>query len=204
MRPVTQNSLIVALTVVIASFLPASAWPGKKRAEAPAEKKTFQEVVDSSQQERPSNEMQQTDRSANLTYTLPKGWQATKNPFYGHDLLVKKSTVEKGSLIIADRKVSGSLAKMAKALEDELSKQCQDFKLESNEMTKLSSGVICARVTHTGKVDDTEIRQVNYFLPYIKGKVLLITGTLKKTDLEGISIFDQFTSSIEVKKKALL
>ncbi len=207
MRPATQNLFTIALSVTFAWAAAAGstdAWPGKKKAVAPPVEKTFQNAVESSKAEHPPTEILQTDRSANLTYSLPTGWQATKNPFYGHDLLVKKSTEDKGSLIIADREGKGTLEKMAKSLESELSKQCQDFKLESNEMTKLASGVNCARVIHTGKVDDIEIRQVNYVMPYLKGKVLLITGTVKKTDLEGITVFDRFASSIEVKKKGLL
>ncbi len=205
MRPATQNlfTIAISVTLVCSAAVSVEAWPGLKKSQ-PAAKKTFQEAVDSSKEEHPTAELLQTDRSANLTYALPKGWQATKNPFYAHDLLVKKSTEEKGSLIIADRESKGSLEKTAKALEDELSKQCDSFKLESNEMTKLASGVNCARIIHTGKVDDIEIRQVNYVMPYLKGKVLLVTGTVKKTDLAGMTVFEEFASSIEVRKKGLL
>jgi len=184
---------------------PALAWPGKKKAEtaAPANKPSLP-APQAPAAEAPAKDpavappLTQTDRSANLTYILPDGWLATQNPFYGHDLLVKKTLPNKGSLVIADREGKGGMERVSKALEEELAKQCQDFKLVSNETTQLASGVSCVKLISTGKV-------VNYLMPYIHGRVLHITGTFTRGDDAGLATCDQFASSIKVKKaKGLL
>ncbi len=122
---------------------------------------------------------------------------------YPHDILVKQQSEGKGNIVLADQQAKGSLSKMSAELVDELPKQCDEFKLVSNEMLKLPSGVNCARLMHTGKLGESEICQVNYLMPYTRGRILVITGTVIKGDSEGLNTVEKFTASVTMKKKKL-
>lgn len=148
---------------------------------------------------------EQTDRSNGFTYTLPVGWQATKNPMYAHDILVKKGKESRGSLVIDEKEAKGGLARLTANLAEDLPKHCEDFALVSKEITRLSNGATCARVIHNGKVEKSEFCQVNYILPYTHKHVLVITGTVARADAEReLGLFESFVSSIKVKKRLIL
>ena len=147
----------------------------------------------------------QTDRSNDFTYVLPNGWQATKNPMYPHDILVKKGPASKGSLVIAEEEMKGNLSKVAETMVTDLPKHCADFALVSKELIRLKSGVNCARIIHNGKVEQSEFCQVNYVLPFTHGRILVVTGTVAKNNSGAdLATFEDFAGSIKVKKKKLI
>lgn len=167
------------------------------------QKSTLQDQIDQSNAQSASRDLYQTDYSKKFSYILPPGWQVTQNPLYPHDILVKQKSEGKGNIVISDQQAKGNLNKTSAEMVDELPKQCDDFKLISNEMLKLPSGTNCARLMHTGKLGESEICQVNYLMPYTRGRVLVITGTVIKGDTESLKTVEKFTSSVTMKKKKL-
>jgi hypothetical protein len=162
-----------------------------------------QEQVDETGTQPAKLEIYQTDYSKNFSYILPQGWQITQNPMYPHDILVKHKSEGKGNIVLTDQQAKGNLGKMSTELLNELPKQCDDFKLVSNEMIKLPCGANCARLKHTGKLGESEICQVNYLMPYTRGRILVITGTVISDDKEGLDTVEKFAFSVTMKKKKL-
>jgi hypothetical protein len=175
-----------------------------KHGAAPSDNRNaMQNQIDKDNAQSAKPDLYQTDYSKNFSYILPPGWQVTQNPMYPHDILVKQQSEGKGSIVLADQQAKGNLSKMSAEMVEELPKQCDDFKLVSSEMLKLPSGVNCARLTHTGKLGESEICQVNYLMPYTRGRILVITGTVIKGDSEGLKTVEKFTTSVKMKKKKL-
>lgn len=174
----------------------------KKQTAAPTDNKNaFQDQIDRSKAEPAKQDLYQTDYSKNFSYVLPPGWQVTQNPMYPHDILVKQASEGKGNIVLADQPVKGNLSKMGDDMVDELPKLCDDFKLVSNEMVKLPSGANCARLMHTGKLGESEMCQVNYLMPYTRGRVLIVTGTVLRGDSDGLATIEKFATSVSMKKK---
>ncbi|MBP9091705.1 hypothetical protein KBI23_11790 [bacterium] len=166
-------------------------------------RKALQDQIDKTNSQTTQKDLYRTDYSNNFSYILPPGWQVTQNPMYPHDILVKQKSEGKGNIVLADQQAKGNLGKISSELVDELPKQCDDFKLVSNEMLKLPSGANCARLIHTGKLGESEICQVNYLMPYTRGRVLIVTGTVINGDKEGLDTVEKFTFSVTMKKKKL-
>lgn len=176
----------------------------KKQPAAPTgDKNAFQDQIDKSKTEPAKQDLYQTDYSKNFSYILPPGWQVTQNPMYPHDILVKQASEGKGNIVLADQPVKGNISKMGNDMVDELPKLCDDFKLVSNEMVKLPSGANCARLMHTGKLGESEMCQVNYLMPYTRGRVLIVTGTVLRGDSDGLATIEKFATSVSMKKKKL-
>ncbi len=197
------RSSLVAL-VGLATLIVGSAEGKTKQGAAPSDNRNaLQSQIDKTNAQSDKHDLYQTDYSKNFSYVLPPGWQVTQNPMYPHDILVKQQSEGKGNIVLADQQAKGSLSKMSAEMVDELPKQCDEFKLVSNEMLKLPSGVNCARLMHTGKLGESEICQVNYLMPYTRGRILVITGTVIKGDNEGLNTVEKFTASVTMKKKKL-
>ena len=197
-----KRSLFV--TLICLATLGGSSEAKKKQAAAPSDNRTaLQNQIDKANAQSEKRDLYQTDYSRSFSYILPPGWQVTQNPLYPHDILVKQQREGKGNIVMADQQAKGNLSKMSTEMVDELPKQCDDFKLVSNEMLKLPSGVNCARITHTGKLGESEICQVNYLMPYTRGRILVVTGTVLKGDSEGLKTVEKFTASVTMKKKKL-
>ncbi|CAN5215949.1 hypothetical protein BH11CYA1_BH11CYA1_17900 [soil metagenome] len=197
--------IALASTASVTSILTLPADAKKAAATLSDTKDALQAQIDKANSQEPAKELYQLDYSRNFSYVLPNGWQVTQNPMYPHDILVKQKseTKGKGNIVLADQQAKGNLGKMSSEMIDELPKQCDDFKLVSNEMLKLSSGVNCARLMHTGKLGESEICQVNYLMPYTRGRILIVTGTVIKGDSESLDTIEKFASSVTMKKKKL-
>lgn len=166
-------------------------------------KKALQDQVDKRNAQPVKQDLYQTDYSKAFSYIMPPGWQVTQNPLYPHDILVRQSGEGKANIVLADKPAKGNLSKMSHEMVDDLPKQCDDFKLISNEMIKLPSGAKCARLMHAGKLGEREICQVNYLMPYTRGRILIVTGTVFKGDQDGLDTAEKFAFSITMKKKKL-
>lgn len=198
-----MRSSLVAM-VCLATLSAGCAEAKTKQGAAPKDNRNaLQNQIDKTNAQSDKHDLYQTDYSKNFSYILPPGWQVTQNPMYPHDILVKQQSEGKGNIVLADQQAKGSLSKMSAEMVDELPKQCDEFKLVSNEMLKLPSGVNCARLMHTGKLGESEICQVNYLMPYTRGRILVITGTVIKGDSEGLNTVEKFTASVTMKKKKL-
>lgn len=197
------RSSLVAM-VGLATLSVGCAEAKNKQGAAPKDNRNaLQNQIDKTNAQSDKHDLYQTDYSKNFSYILPPGWQVTQNPMYPHDILVKQQSEGKGNIVLADQQAKGSLSKMSSEMVDELPKQCDEFQLVSNEMLKLPSGVNCARLMHTGKLGESEICQVNYLMPYTRGRILVITGTVIKGDSEGLNTVEKFTASVTMKKKKL-
>lgn len=176
----------------------------KKETASPSDsKKAIQDQIDKNNAAPVQHDLYQTDYSKNFSYILPPGWQVTQNPMYPHDILVKQASEGKGNIVLADQPVKGNISKMGDEMVDSLPKLCDDFKLVSNEMVKLPSGVHCTRLMHTGKLGESEMCQVNFLMPYTRGRVLIVTGTVLRGDSDGLATIEKFATSVNMKKKKL-
>jgi len=195
--------LFLALLSLTTLGLPGVEAKKKQTAAQSDNKNAFQDQLAKSKAEPVNQDLYQTDYSKNFSYILPPGWQVTQNPIYPHDILVKQASEGKGNIVLADQPVKGNLSKMGEDMVDELPKLCDDFKLVSNEMVKLPSGTNCARLMHTGKLGESEMCQVNYLMPYTRGRVLIVTGTVLRGDSDGLATIEKFATSVSMKKKKL-
>lgn len=175
----------------------------QKKDSALDNRKALQEQIDKTNAQPAKKDLYQTDYSKNFSYIMPPGWQVTQNPMYPHDILVRQSGESKANIVLADQQAKGNLGRMSRDMVAELPKQCDDFKLVSKEMLKLPSGANCARLMHTGKLGEREICQVNYLMPYTRGRILVVTGTVFNGDKEGLDTVEKFAFSVTMKKKKL-